>query len=227
MKTAIVIGATGLVGEQLVKLLLKDTRFLKVKTFVRRSMGINDPKLEEHLIDFDNSDGWKRLVTGDVLYSALGTTLRAAGSKDAQYRIDYTYQYKFAKVAAANEVKEYVLISAAGSSPESKIFYSRIKGELERDIKKLPFETIHIIRPGMLAGERHKVRTGEQLGVGIMNVIAVIPGLSKLKPIQGREVAQAMVNATFRRVVGIHTYTMGEVFELARINNAKKVGAGI
>ncbi len=93
MKTAIVIGATGLVGEQLVALLLKDTRFEKVKTFVRRSANMNNPKLEEHVIDFDQPESWKKQVTGDVLYSALGTTLRVAGSKEAQYKIDYTYQY--------------------------------------------------------------------------------------------------------------------------------------
>jgi uncharacterized protein YbjT (DUF2867 family) len=222
MRTAIVIGATGLVGEQLVKLLLKDSRFEQVKTFVRRSANISDPKLEEHIINFDEPDVWKKLVTGDVLYSALGTTLRAAGSKEAQYKIDYTYQYQFARIAAANEVKEYVLVSAAGSAPDSKIFYSRIKGELERDIKKLPFETIHIIRPGMLAGEREKVRTGEQLGAGIMSVVALIPGLGRLKPIQGAEVAQAMVNATFRHVMGIHSYTMGEVMKLAKLTGQKK-----
>jgi len=221
MRTAIVIGATGLVGEQLVKLLLKDTRFDKVKIFVRRSAAINDPKLEEHIIDFDDQDMWKKLVTGDVLYSALGTTLRVAGSKEAQYKIDYTYQYQFARIAAANNIKEYVLISAAGSSPDSKIFYSKMKGELERDIKKLPFEVIHIIRPGMLAGQREKVRTGEQLGIGVMNIISRIPGLGRLKPIQGKEVACAMINATFRQVEGIHTYTMGEVFKLAGISNGK------
>jgi uncharacterized protein YbjT (DUF2867 family) len=218
MKTAIVIGATGLVGKQLVALLLKDTRFEKVKILVRRSCNIASNKLEEHIVDFDVQDTWKKLVTGDVLYSAMGTTLRAAGSKEAQYKIDYTYQYQVAKVAAANNVKEYILVSAAGSSPDSKIFYSRIKGELERDVRKLPFDTIHIIRPGMLAGERTEVRTGEKLGVGIMQVVSKLPGLGKWKPIEGREVAHAMINATFRRLGGIHCYTMGEVFSLAKLN---------
>ena len=215
MRTAIVIGATGLVGRHLTEQLLRDRRFELVKIFVRRSTGINNSKLQEHVVDFDNPDGWKKLVTGDVLYSAMGTTLRQAGSKEAQYKTDYTYQYQVAKVAAANGVPEYVLVSAAGSSPDSSVFYSRIKGELERDVQKLPFETIHIIRPGMLAGEREKVRTGEQLGVGVLNIISLIPGLKKLRPIQGGEVARAMLNATFRHVVGIHSYTMGDVAKLA------------
>jgi uncharacterized protein YbjT (DUF2867 family) len=216
MKTAIVIGATGLVGGSLVELLLKDSRFEKVKLLVRRSIGITNNKLEEHIVDFDEPDKWKKLVTGDVLYSAMGTTLRTAGSKEAQYKIDYTYQYQVAKTAAANGVKQYILISSAGATPDSKIFYSKMKGELERDIQKLPFDTIHIIRPGILAGERKEVRTGEKLGVGIMNVLSLVPGLGKLKPIQGEEVARAMVNATFKLVVGIHSYTLGDVFKLAK-----------
>ncbi len=166
MRKAIVIGATGLVGGQLMELLLNDSRFESVKIFVRRTANITHPKLTEHIVDFDAPDTWKKLVTGDVLYSAMGTTLRVAGSKEAQYKIDYTYQYNVARTAAANEVKEYVLISSAGAAIDSKIFYSRMKGELERDIKRLPFETIHIIRPGLLAGERVQVRTGEKIGIG-------------------------------------------------------------
>lgn len=215
MKTAIVIGATGLVGNELVQQLLKDSRFDKVKVFVRRSMKIVNNKLEEHIVDFETPDSWKKNVTGDVLYSAMGTTLKAAGSKEAQYKIDYTYQYQVARMAANNNVGQYVLVSAAGSSVDSKIFYSKMKGELERDVKKLPFETIHIIRPGMLAGERREARSGEKIGTGIMNLVAMIPGLHRLKPIQGAEVARAMINATFKLVIGIHSYTMGEVYQLA------------
>ncbi len=217
MKVAIVIGATGLVGSRLVKLLLKDSRFEKVKIFVRRSLNVQHNKLEEHVIDFDAPDKWKKLITGDVLYSAMGTTLKQAGSKEAQYKIDYTYQYQVAKIAAANNVKEYVLISAAGSNPQSKIFYSKMKGELELAVRKLPFETIHIIKPGMLSGERSDGRTGEKLGIGIMSVLGLIPGLGSLKPIEGEQVATAMINATFRPVVGIHAYPMGQVFKLAKM----------
>ena len=196
MKTANVIGATGLVGSNLVLLLLKDTRFEQVHVFVRHSTGIKNSKLQEHVVNFDEPDRWKKLLTGDVLYSAMGTTLKDAGSKDAQYKIDYTYQYQAAKAAAANGVKEYVLVSAAGSSPDAKIFYSKMKGELEQAVQKLPFEAIHIMRPGMLTGERARVRTGEKIGVGVMNIISMIPGLRQLKPIQGSEVAKAMINAT-------------------------------
>ena len=215
MKTAIVIGATGLVGKQLVEILLKDSRFEQVKALVRKSTGISNAKLQEHIVNFDEPEQYKKLLTGDVLYSAMGTTLKTAGSKDKQFKIDYTYQYNTAKMAAANDVKSYVLISAAGASPDSSIFYSKMKGELEREIKKLPFETIHIIRPGMLAGDREQTRTGEIIGGQIMNVLSMIPGLGRLKPIQGKEVAKAMVNATFLRSGGIHSYSLADVFKLA------------
>ena len=168
------------------------------------------------MVNFDTPDSWKKQATGDVLYSAMGTTLKAAGSKDAQYKVDYTYQYQVAKIAAANNVPEYVLVSAAGSNPASKIFYSRIKGELERDVKKLPFDTIHIVRPGMLGSGRKDTRPGEEIGIKAMKIISFIPGLSSLKPIEGTEVAQAMINATFKQETGIHSYTMGAVFKLAK-----------
>lgn len=216
MRTAIVIGATGLVGRQLIELLIRDRRFEQVKIFSRKSPGIQHDKLEEHIVNFDEPDEWRKLITGDVLYSTMGTTLRAAGSKEAQYKVDYTYQYQVAKAAAMNGVKEYVLLSAATASPDSKIFYSRIKGELERDVKRLPFETIHILRPGLLAGSRVVARTGEKVGIGIMNIVSLIPGLGNLKPIQGADVAKAMLNASFRHVVGIYSYTMGEVLMMAR-----------
>lgn len=215
MKTAVVIGATGLVGNELLRLLLKDSRIEKVIVLTRRVTTLESDKLEEHIVDFAKPESWKKLVQGDILFSALGTTLKAAGSKEAQYQVDYTYQYLAAKAAAANGVKKYVLVSAAGSSPNSRVFYSRMKGELERDIRKLPLETIHILRPGMLAGHRDKVRTGEIVGGALMNLIGKIPGLHSLAPIRGQQVAKAMINAAFRHVVGIHKYGPGELFRLA------------
>ncbi len=214
MNTAIVVGATGLVGNELVRQLLKDSRIEKVVVLTRRSTGLQHNKLQEHIIDFNAPDSWKKLVAGDILYSALGTTLRAAGSKDAQYLIDHTYQLNMAKAAAANGVNKYVLVSAAGSSPKSSIFYSRMKGELEQDVKKLPFETIHILRPGMLKGKRNNTRTGEIVGGALMDAISYIPGLGSLKPIAGQEVARAMINASFRHVVGIHIYGPGELLKM-------------
>lgn len=214
MNTAIVAGATGLVGNELILQLFKDSRIEKVVVLTRRATGLQHTKLEEHIINFNAPDTWKKLVAGDILYSALGTTLRAAGSKEAQYQVDHTYQLSIAKAAAANGVNKYVLVSAAGSSAKSNIFYSRMKGELERDVQKLPFETIHILRPGMLKGKRENTRTGEIIGGAVMETVSYIPGLGSLKPIAGNEVARAMINASFRHVVGIHIYGPGQLLKM-------------
>lgn len=223
MKTAIVIGATGLVGNELTQALLRDSRVEKVKTFVRRPSENKHEKLEEYVVDFSDMDSWKKHIEGDVLYSAMGTTLRAAGSKDAQYHVDYELQFRIAKFAAMHGVPEYVLVSAAGSSPDSMIFYSRIKGELERDIKKLPFETIHILRPGMLEGKRSDTRAMERISIGLAKALSFVPWLKKYEPIKGKDVAKAMINATFRHVVGIHTYSLEKVAQLAERDNLQKI----
>jgi uncharacterized protein YbjT (DUF2867 family) len=216
MKTALVIGATGLVGSELVNLLLADDRFEKVVVFVRRSTGRPHAKLEEHLVNFDAIDTWKPLLTGDVLFSTLGTTLKQAGSKDAQYKIDFTYQYEVAKAAAENGVKQYVLISSAGASPQSRIFYSRMKGELEQAVKQLSFSHIHILQPGILQGDRKESRPGEGIGLAIASALRFIPGLKKYRPVPAKTVAQAMVNAAFRQQQKKETWTLEGVFGLAQ-----------
>lgn len=129
---ALVIGATGATGKDLVNKLLDDKDFQEVHAFVRRPLNIDNEKLHYHVVNFENPDEWQNLVKGDVAFSCLGTTLKDAGSKDAQRKVDYDYQYNFAKAAKENEVEDYVLVSAYGANPNSKIFYSRMKGELSR-----------------------------------------------------------------------------------------------
>ena len=218
MKTALLIGATGLVGAHLLDQLLRDDKFEKIIVFTRRLTGQQHKKLNEVIINFDKTSEWKKQVKGDVLFSTLGTTLRKAGSKAAQYKIDYTYQYNFAEAAAQNGVPGYVLVSSAYASPSSKIFYSRMKGELERDISQLSFEHISIIRPGILAGDRKEKRLGEKLGLALMNVAYHIPGLSAWKPIHASIVARAMINAYQHPTKPVNEYTLKDVFRLAEMN---------
>ena len=133
-RKALVIGATGAVGKDLVEQLLKDDAFGSVTVFVRRPFAVEDPKLTVHVIDFDHPEPWKDLLHGDVLFSCLGTTIKAAGSQEAQWKVDYTYQYEVAKAARENGVGTYALVSSIGANPKSKIFYSRMIGALEEAV---------------------------------------------------------------------------------------------
>lgn len=213
-KTALIIGATGLVGSNLLKQLLLDNDFSSVKIFVRRATGITHPKLKEFIIDFDKLELSKGDITGDVLFSCMGTTLKQAGSKEAQYKVDFTYQYEFAKLAAENGVADYLLISAASSSSKSKIFYSRIKGELEDAIKQLTFSRISILQPSVLAGERSEKRIGEKWGAGIINMLGmVVPFLKKYRSIPGATVAHALIELYKKKEPEMtKTYKLDELF---------------
>jgi len=215
MKTAIVIGATGLVGSELVKLLLDDNRYNKVTVFGRRSLEINHEKLDEKIINFDAPDEWRDQVKGDVLFSALGTTMKKAGSPSAQYKVDYYYQYIFAEAAAANKVPVYVLVSAPGAHPESVMFYTRMKGTLERDVRKLEFESIHFIQPGLLHGDRDEERKGEKGAYYVLKAINTVGLFRGYRPIDGNTVGKAMINAAESGDKGVKTYELKEVFKLA------------
>jgi len=217
MKTAIVIGASGLIGKALVRKLLEDNRYNSVKVFVRRSINISNSKLVEHIVDFDRITDWKNKITGDELYSAMGTTIKKAGCKEAQYKIDVTYQYEFAKAAAENGVSSYFLVSSSGANVESKLFYMKIKGELEEKVKLLPFNKIRIFRPSLLLGERDEKRFGEKAAERLLKIVVpLFPFLKNQRPIDGEKVARAMiVSANESDKERIKIFEPLEIFSLA------------
>ncbi len=216
-KTALLLGATGLVGKALLLHLLDDDLFAEVKVFVRRSTEVEHPKLSEYFIDFDAPDNWKNLIYGDVLFSAFGTTLKNAGGKKQQYKIDYTYQFQMAKAAAENGVKEYVLVSSAGASAGSMFFYPRMKGELDRDVQQLGFKHVSLIKPSVLDGNREgAARSGESFAITWGNRLKNVPFLQKYRPIKDAIVAKAMVNAfKLNGKKSSQSYSLNEVFTLA------------
>lgn len=217
MKTAIVVGATGLIGRFLTIKLLKDVRYDIVKVFVRRSMGITNPKLEEHIVDFDNIELWKNKIVGDELFSAMGTTIKKAGNKETQYKIDYTYQYDVAVAASENGVEKYLLVSSAGANPIAGNFYLRIKGKLEESVLKLSFKKIFIFKPSILLGKRNEKRSGEQVGMFIAKVITgLVPLIKKFRPIEGETVADAMINSANDMTHGrVMIYKLDQIFQIA------------
>lgn len=212
--TANVIGATGLVGKQLVSQLLTNENFELIRIFSRRNSGINHPKLEEHIVDFAATSTWQNLLEGDVLFSALGTTIKQAGGQQQQYAIDYTLNYNFAKVAAKNGIPNYVLVSSMSANPKAKLFYPRMKGELDMAVMKLGFDNCTIIRPGPLAGDRKEKRLGEIIGVPIIGFLTKFI-LKRYRPIEDYIVAQAMINAVTLPQTKTIIYEGESVFELA------------
>jgi len=215
MKTALVIGATGLVGLQTVTCLLQNDYYSRVVVFSRRPTGLTSPRLTEHLIDFADTSAWSNLVQGDVLFSAMGTTRAQAGGKKQQFEVDYTFQYRVAQIAKQNGVPTFVLVSAAGANPKSRLFYTRIKGELERDLKLLEFPSAIIFKPGPLEGQREKNRPAENLMVAIINGLNRISLFRKYRPISGHKMAKAMIAAAKNPTKGISVFELEEIFLLA------------
>ncbi len=212
VKIALMIGGTGLVGSQLLSQLLNDARFDKVISFGRRGTGQAHPKLDEQIVDFDAPESWSSLVKGDVAFSSLGTTRKQAGSPAAQKRVDYDYQLAFARAAASNGVGTYVLVSSSSANPGSRIFYTRLKGELDRDVQKLGFQRVRIMRPSLLRGDRQQPRGGEKLGSALLGALNALGIARKYREITGSVVAQAMLNAALDPEDGTRIYTLDELF---------------
>lgn len=190
---ALVLGATGATGQELVSLLLEDDNFNSVSIFVRKDPNITNSKLKTYVIDFSNLEDCKVLIKGDILFSCLGTTIRDAGSKEKQYLVDYTYQYDFAKLASDNCVPFYSLVSSTGANENSPIFYSKIKGKLEEAVKKLTFKTIQIFQPPTLIRQKNLMRTVEKIGIKIFGFLNYLGILKSQKPLPVSILAKVMV----------------------------------
>lgn len=216
---ALVIGATGATGKDLVSQLLTDKGYDEVNVFVRRPLAVENPKLKTHIVNFDKPEEWKDLVKGDVAFSCLGTTLKAAGSKEAQRKVDYDYQYNFAKAAKENEVEDYILVSSYGANPKSKLFYSRMKGELEQSIKDLHFNKLTIFQPGMLE-RKDSERTGEVLGGKIIKFANKFGVLTQQKPLPTEVLAKAMINSSKIKSYGYSKIKLGSISSFAEKNHS-------
>ena len=191
--TAIVIGATGLVGASLVDALKSADHIGKIVTLTRRPIEPSSPKVENKVVDFDRLTDYSGYFQGSILFSCLGTTVKRAGSIEAQRRVDLEYQYTAAKLAAEQGVSHYLLVSSSGANAQSISPYMKMKGELEERVQSLPFETICILQPSLLLGERDHVRVAESLGSKVLPILCKLPGLRAYRPIYGHQVAEKMV----------------------------------
>lgn len=210
---ALVLGASGATGRELVKLLIDDSNFSQVSIFVRTVQKISDERLKIHKIDFTKLEEYKDLIKGDILFSALGTTKKDAGGKKEQYLVDYTYQYEFAKMASKNRVANYSLVSSTGANAKSLFFYPRTKGLLEEAVKKLNFKKIDIFQPPMLIRQPDLIRAGEKSGIKFLNAVNKIGLLSSQKPLNVKDLAVKIVSfAMLKNQFGVTTYQPKDLF---------------
>ena len=211
MKIAIVIGATGLVGSTLVKQICDNPNYSKVVLLLRKHLKISHSKLIQEVINFDKLDTLK--IEGDDLFCAMGTTLAKAGSKENQYKIDCTYPYEIGKIAKANGVKQYILVSSVGADFESSNFYLRTKGDLEKKIQSLDFQNFVSIRPSMLLGDREESRLGEKIGKVLSNILSplLFGSLRKYHGIEATDVAKAMQRFANQGLSGVKYVEYDEI----------------
>lgn len=211
MKTAIIIGATGLVGSTLVKQLLESQAYSKIVLLLRKPLNISHSKLIQEVIDFDKLDASK--IVGDDLFCAMGTTLKKAGSKEAQYKIDCTYPYEIGKIAKANGVKQFILVSAVGANFDSSNFYLRTKGDLEKKIQSLNFHNFVSVRPSMLLGNREEHRLGEKIGTVLSNILSplLFGSLRKYHGVEASDVAKSMQKFANQGLSGVKYVEYDEI----------------
>ncbi|WP_338871996.1 oxidoreductase [Spirosoma sp. SC4-14] len=198
-KTALVVGATGLIGNLLTHQLVDSPSYEKVKVLVRKSLNWQHPRLQEVQFDFDHPNGL--LTQADDIFCCLGTTMKKAGSKDAFRKVDHQYPLEIARLGLANGAKQLAIVTAMGADERSMFFYNRVKGEVERDLTALNYPTLLIFRPSLLLGDRGEKRFGEQLAESAMRLFnPVIP--AKYKGVEATKVATAMLTTMQQGIVG-------------------------
>ena len=208
---ALIIGATGATGKDLVTELLADDTYSEVHCFVRKPMSLTHPKLHAHVVDFETPEAWADLLRGDVAFSCLGTTLAVAGSKEAQWRVDYDYQYAFAEHCRNNGVPTFVLVSAAMANAQSKMFYNRMKGLLEDAIKALGFPHLLIFQPSVLV-RKGSDRKGEQFGLKMIVFLNKLGLFKRYRPMPTDILAQRIRKEVVTAAKGVHTFALDEIF---------------
>lgn len=210
---ALVIGATGAVGKDLVQQLSEDSAFERVDIFVRREVKNPAAKVVAHVVDFDHPETWADQLKGDVLFSCLGTTIKAAGSQEAQWKVDYTYQYEAAKAAEANGVKNYVLVSSVGANAKSRVFYTKMKGALDDAVQQLGFEGCFILRPPSLI-RKGSDRFGEKVGIVALKAFNAIGLMRSFTPMPTEAVAAAMIRLAKSGRKGVEIIESQEILKV-------------
>ncbi|MDQ0220994.1 NAD-dependent epimerase/dehydratase family protein [Peribacillus cavernae] len=223
-KSALIVGASGLVGRELLQYLLNERDYRRVVTLVREPLGIQHPKLLEVPVDFDRLDTHRERFDVDDVFCCLGTTIKKAKTREEMAKVDIGYPLAVAKLAYENAAKQFLVISSMGADPDSRIWYSRMKGVLEQEVKKVGFPSLNIFRPSLLLGNRKEFRLGESAAASILPLLSflLVGSLKRYKAIQAKTVALAMYRSAQRDNHGITTYLSHEIEALASQKYVKR-----
>lgn len=193
MKTALIAGYTGLIGSQLLSILLKSNHYEKVIALGRRNLDIQHPILLQQKVDFNNIQLDKQKI--DDVFCCLGTTMKKAGSKEKFRLVDFHYPVSLASYCLNNGAKQFLLVSSMGADKKSKIFYNQVKGEVENAVSKLGYPRLDMLRPSLLLGDRGESRFAEDLGKVVMKLFGFLflGPLKNYKAIDSGKVARAMI----------------------------------
>jgi len=203
-RSALLLGASGLVGGECLKILLAEKSFDRVHAIVRRPLALDHPKLIQHVISFDDLESTSVVWSSDVVFCCLGTTIKKAGSQKAFRKVDHGYPLAAARGAASNNAQVFLLISALGANAGSPVFYNRVKGETERDLKELNLRHLIILRPSLILGDRKEPRAGEKIASAFMKSLAalMVGSFRRYRPIHARTIGRAMVKLSLKKGSG-------------------------
>ena len=218
MKTALLFGASGLVGNHLLNQLISNNNYSKIKLFVRSSIDISDPKIEIIQTDFNNLENHKEDIKGDDCFFCIGTTKKNSPDKNEYKRVELEVPKQVAQIAKSNSVNSFVFISSGYADPKSSGDYLKFKGEVEEELKRLNFQKLGIMRPSFLLGDRKEKRIGEKIGIFVFKLLSplFLGPLKKMKPIQSATVAKAMITITQNKV----SKTIFESDEIADLSSS-------
>jgi uncharacterized protein YbjT (DUF2867 family) len=211
--TALLAGASGLVGGECLKLLCDEPRYTSVRVVTRRDLGthVSHPKVQQVIVDFDDLDESSDVLRADHVFCTLGSTIRKAGSQERFRAVDYGYPLALARLTAANGARHFSLVSSLGANPESRFFYSRVKGDLEQALADLALPSLAIFRPSVIAGERGESRPFERL---VQRLLLLAP--RSVRPVPAPDIAAAMVAVAVEEPPGLTIVLSRDIPDRAR-----------
>lgn len=207
-RSALLLGATGLVGKELLKFLIQEDAYDRVAIISRRNIDISHPKLQMVIGDLEDMERYSELFKADDVFCCLGTTIKKAKTRGNFRKVDYLYPLLAAKLALKGGAARFLVISALGASRNSPFFYNRVKGEMEDDLSRLAFKSLIIFRPSLLLGKREEFRFGERAGeiLSLLFGVFLRGPLKKYRPVKGSDVAYTMISAALLPDTGLQIY---------------------